>query len=709
MSDRIVNEVSTILQKPLYDVQNFEQKYKWINFNHLYYKLNKDCLLKIVPIEENSTYSEDDSIFTEAQFLLNNYDLNFCIFFYCFISNGVIKKYTMNSLKIVKNFKECIYKQYIHYQTNNIKQIEKSICRKRTRLQTKNATFLIPKINIDSQIESRIDNRKFISASKLKNFVFEDTLCDWLDEFYSNYNSNSNYNFNQDQNCEIIYPKFVNEVFENGIQFEKQIVDQIKHMFPNQYITISTSGFESLEIKKFYETILAMKNGVPIIFQGVLHNNIDNTFGIPDIIIRCDYINKLVPGTFHEKEKESILNKRHYRIIDIKSSKILLKANGKNILNNPLNRYYKTQLYVYNNALGIVQGYTPPIAYILSKSLQHKNNKYTSFKKLGIVDYENDDKYIINLYQKSISWIRYMRKNGKNWDPENPHILELYPNYKNKYDYKWKDYKSKLLINRSDILELWNCTTKHRLNAISKNITCWRTQQCTSIDLGFSQTKTSQILDLIININKEPQSMQLVWPDKIKNNYKNWQNKDAVELFLDFESITENEYIFMIGVGYDHNDNWTYNQYILDDLTEEAEKQMLINFFNFLNEFNNVKLFHWGNFEQSILEKKVKKYNLQACSNFILVDMLKIFKEEPIVVRGALNFSLKSIARAMYNNKLIETTWCNSLDGLEVSCMAKKIYKDSLDFNELDSISLYNEVDCKVLWEILNFMRNRII
>ena len=38
----------------------------------------------------------------------------------------------------------------------------------------------------------------------------------------------------------------------------------------------------------------AMKKGIPIICQAVLYNFEDKTYGLPDILIRSDYINKLV-------------------------------------------------------------------------------------------------------------------------------------------------------------------------------------------------------------------------------------------------------------------------------------------------------------------------------------------------------------------------------------------------------------------------------
>ena len=40
-----------------------------------------------------------------------------------------------------------------------------------------------------------------------------------------------------------------------------------------------------------------MKNGIPIIYQGVLQDRQNKIFGIADILIRSDFINKFIPNS----------------------------------------------------------------------------------------------------------------------------------------------------------------------------------------------------------------------------------------------------------------------------------------------------------------------------------------------------------------------------------------------------------------------------
>ena len=64
----------------------------------------------------------------------------------------------------------------------------------------------------------------------------------------------------------------------------------------------------------------------------------------------------------------------HYRVFDIKYSTLNLAANGKFILNNPKFNAYKSQLYIYNEALGHMQGYTPTETYIIGRKTIYRNN-----------------------------------------------------------------------------------------------------------------------------------------------------------------------------------------------------------------------------------------------------------------------------------------------------------------------------------------------
>jgi len=95
-------------------------------------------------------------------------------------------------------------------------------------------------------------------------------------------------------------------------------------------------------------------------------------------------------------------------------------------------------------------------------------------------------------------------------------------------------------------------------------------------------------------------------------------------------------------------------------------------------------------------------------------DFLKnVIKAEPVVVRGALAFGLKPVAQAMYNHGLIKTNWQDGpVDGLGAmvgawSC-AKEAARSKSALNAvpfMKKIAAYNEVDCKVMMEIVCYLR----
>ena len=111
----------------------------------------------------------------------------------------------------------------------------------------------------------------------------------------------------------------------------------------------------------------------------------------------------------------------------------------------------------------------------------------------------------------------------------------------------------------------------------------------------------------------------------------------------------------------------------------------------------------------------MKKYNKKWKLNY--VDILKIFKEEPIVIKGAFDYSLKTIAKLMYSYNMISTTWNNSgenncSNGSDAMLLALKAKEESIKFNIslgetkiMKNIEKYNEIDCKTLYEILNYLR----
>ena len=93
--------------------------------------------------------------------------------------------------------------------------------------------------------------------------------------------------------------------------------------------------------------------------------------------------------------------------------------------------------------------------------------------------------------------------------------------------------------------------------------------------------------------------------------------------------------------------------------------------------------------------------------------MCKVFIDEPIVIKGAMKYKLKEIGNAMFNHGLIKTKWFDDgiSNGFEAMIEACNYYKNrsKKDDNLMREIIKYNEVDCKVLYEIVEYLRDNKI
>ena len=200
-------------------------------------------------------------------------------------------------------------------------------------------------------------------------------------------------------------------------------------------------------------------------------------------------------------------------------------------------------------------------------------------------------------------------------------------------------------------------------------------------------------------------------------------NSNLGRIFVEDNNIgyQENQFIFQIGVGYLKNDKWTYKSFVAPTHDLMGEVSMINNFWNYIKkvkkEENKEKehFVHWYNAEPisyNKLKERVKKVGINL-ENMMFVDLYKLFRQEPITVKGSLNFSLKSIAKAMNKLKLIKTSWDSNnpcSNGLNAMLLAHKAYEEAKEpITEknviMNNIVHYNQVDCKVLWENITYLR----
>lgn len=597
-------------------------------------------------------------------------------------------------------------------------------------------------------------SEEYIPATATYNYMMKDPLLDWFkyhnhslcDQLKEVTNKNKKYHSLINSTSKNEY-NFTQYMMDQGKEFERKIMKMIIKKFTPDRIREINGEEDPRNPSKFKETKKAMEEGVPIIHSGVLHNHKNKTFGIPDLLIRSDWLKYLVEESPIDKKDEKHNGKYYYVVVDIKFTGLLLRADATHLLNSASFPAYKAQLLIYNWALGQVQDYTPNQVYILGRRWKYtsKGETYTGnkcFEKLGIIDYATIDKEYVTQTKNALKWLNEVRSDdAKNWDISNYPLerWELYPNMCNSHDYPWRAIKENLAKSTGELTSLWMVGPKNRNIALENDICQWTDPDCDAKALGITGEKTSKILNEIIGINQNKKDK--IRPKLITNNVGQWKVRDDIEFFVDFETcngvVTDiknlpyaknDTIIFMIGVGYidPETEKWVYKNFTVDRLTNNEEERICNEFAEFIHdkadEYDIVspKCYHWSHAENTMWADALERINKDILWSWHWVDLLEVFKEEPIVIKGCMAFGLKEVASAMKKHGFILTSWdkkSSCVDGQSAMIAAIKANNEAKYKNKsMKKISIvkqiikYNEVDVKVLYEILDYLRkNHVI
>jgi len=394
----------------------------------------------------------------------------------------------------------------------------------------------------------------------------------------------------------------------------------------------------------------------------------------------------------------------------------------------------------------------------ISNQIQNQKNELNTLQSQPIIEWdweyiENKIKYLENLH---------LHEN------ENNIGFTLRPNMKNKYDYKWKKAKKIIAYQREELTLLWNCGISKRNKALANGISNWNDfkMYCKKNE-GFQNNIIYQILEINYPSSSSSSSSQvdLIYPN---NKYEFQEDlKDLIPpreepfIVLDFETLNNLnddfsnlpekggcDMIFLCGITivipkakldnninykyeyeYEYEYEYRYFPFMINQLNLEEELKILIEILKlvkYLTSFlgyENIILNHWSNAEPVFFEKMLERHwdyleeeEKEIIDKIEFNDILSIFKYQPIVIKGAFDFGLKNIARAMYNNGMIKTIWDNDLNGLivmmkmnEYNKEAEKLDISLKDFEEVNEIIKYNMIDCQVLSEIIVYLQNKYL
>jgi predicted RecB family nuclease len=576
-----------------------------------------------------------------------------------------------------------------------------------------------------------------------------DPILDWLD-LYGNEENKDTKDKKYDANLD-----FVQLLFRKGHEFEYIVVNHLQYKFgAGNFVTV---GADSKDPAKEQETLQHMKDGVPFILQGVLRNPDNKTYGIPDMMVRNDILSKIPENeecqSFFNIDASSELGNYHYRIIDVKFTTLNYNADGTYLLGSDA---HKAQLAIYNQALGRMQGFLPPEAYLLGRNWKRTKNGVEihgegALDRLGVVDFFNIDRDFIQKANDAVEWIRRVRSEGSAWEvTPKPTVEELWPNCKNQSDYPWHNAKAKIADELNELTKVWQLGPKERERAHANGIFSWNDPDLTPEKIGITGPKRIKIMREVLKINNQDKFKVL--PPKIFNNDRNWQKKPKLEFFVDFETVSNieddfvnfprqggQELIFMIGCGFERNRKFEIKVFTAKNLSIEEEARIITEWFDYMENVKNEilrpsaklpNIFHWSPAELTFMGVahdnlegdevgmlgniyKERREMIENWKTLPWFDFLKVMKDEPIVVKGAFGFGLKAIAKKLEEHRLTKTTWKDGpVDGL--GAMVGAWYCDrisreqgiDMDRTELmQGIREYNIIDCKAMWDLINYLR----
>jgi len=604
---------------------------------------------------------------------------------------------------IANNWKMCPYLMYVDLLTNQIIKIEEYNINKRKRLS--------------QSIE--IPNSTWVTASSTRNYMLDDPLIDFLKFQSSTSNKRSRTStYNKIPRSRSNSETFLEKIFDNGNKFEEEIINKIKNLIPSKDFIEIAKSFEARDLSKYRRTIQAISQLVPVIYQPVLWNHTNKTYGCADLIIRSDYAKKIFPSYPSTSSTNPV-----YEVYDIKWSSLKLKAGSDNLQNEISVKPYKAQIWIYTDALNKIQLVPATRGFVIGKSYYREKtvNKVPivetfldPFERLGLIDWETSiEEQNIEKTNEAIEWIQEVRTN-RDLQVDPPNDPRLYPNMKNTSDGEFHQIKKQLAEKNKEITMIYSVGKRSRDLALESGICRWDDPRINSNILGFNPScKLSGTINSILEINK-PDNEEIISFSQLSN-FGNWKNS-KVACYVDIETIGKTVYslniprsnfIFMIGLGVVIDGKWTYYVYTTKSL-DLKEEQRILQEFNLkmkeiaeLDQVNKIPVFHWSNYENTNLKPYVN-----IPEQFEFYDMCKWFKDDEICVKGAFDFKLKSINRALHSLGLTSTIWNDSVsNGMDAMNQAYNYYMLGGTNKVIQDIEHYNEIDCKSMAEIHRIFR----
>lgn len=416
---------------------------------------------------------------------------------------------------------------------------------------------------------------------------------------------------------------FLKRLWKVGRDYEAKVTDFFYYKKPKYRIGDHEQGFKA--------TIEFMKEGVEVIYQGVLKN--DELLGIPDFLMKA--------------RGNSVFGDYYYYAVDIKGASTSKDR-------------YLFQLASYSYLLGDIQGFTPLYGALLLLDLDFQIKYFPALMKQVIEVIEETRKILSNpdvmpdLFIDSgcqmCQWYNFCLPESK----EREHLSLV-----SGINRKMKESLETIPI--KSYSELADCTTSDILQI--EDLTGIKGE---NIILQAKSLKENRIY---------LKSMPEIEEGK-KETYIDFES----DMVFDEKGTELTRVDYLVGLLEYNNFNETYSYLLLEDSEEYLRKELE----KFLLEHIDYTFYHYGHYEQTIFNGK-----WDILPKVKLINIEKIIKDNLIL--PVYSYSLKNIARFLgfrWKNKVATATQSMCWYTSYLESKDKKFLELSIEYNRDDCYAL---------------------
>ena len=563
-----------------------------------------------------------------------------------------------------------------------VDNMRKKRCMKRKRRTVVEEEHTVKRTRTNTRSRRRQNKKSWINTSYLQDYIIDDKLHTWLELYGREY-------YTQERNC------FSELIINRHTEYTKSLINDFNAKY-NVYNIPKHSGYNEDIIDM--TTRLIESKEYDLLINPILIDEENKIYTKIDMLIKGSILSEEKLFITDENIKYTIKNNLYYPV-NICLSKIKLLAN-KDLSDSEIKyRYYKEKANIEIDFLNKCQTENVNLSFIWNNGIVFKHKEYQKHL-FAMVSKKNDT------YHSFIDWYRSIENTDKE-DVDNN--TDFYPIILGQKYSRWEKIEKMKAYELKELTLINNIGLKYRTILRKEGVFSYDDERFLKVLEQYNYNKKR------LYITKH--SMQNTEDVDLGSSHKTkWLKKHKLELYVDFETVNEfcggKDMIYLIGMYVMPENKFYY--FMTDKLTYKDELKIVNEWMDKMEELKkkyrvrNPPIYHWAPAEKTFLRKVEERNNIKLIEKMNFHDIYKSLLDNQVVFSGNIEgYSLKKIVKNMFNKGLIKMSYNNSkCSSGDKSIISALEYYNHNNMIEKDNIIHYNKIDCQIMFEILNALRN---